>query len=46
LPADVKPITGETDLYRIRVGKYRILFVVIENTLLVTKMGPRGDIYK
>jgi len=46
LPVDIKPITGERDSYRIRVGKYRILFVVIENTLVVAKIGPRGDVYK
>ncbi|HJX31170.1 MAG TPA: type II toxin-antitoxin system RelE/ParE family toxin [Thermodesulfobacteriota bacterium] len=46
LPVDIKPITGERDSYRIRVGKYRILFVVIEDTLVVTKIGPRGDVYK
>jgi mRNA interferase RelE/StbE len=46
LPVDIKPVTGETDSYRIRVGKYRILFVVIKDTLVVTKIGPRGDVYK
>lgn len=46
LPADIKPIIGEKDTFRIRVGKYRILFVIIENTLLITKIGPRGDVYK
>jgi mRNA interferase RelE/StbE len=46
LPVDIRPITGESDSYRIRVGNYRILFVVIEDTLVVTKIGPRGDVYK
>lgn len=31
LPVDIKPIIGEKDLYRIRVGKYRILFIVIRD---------------
>ncbi len=43
---DVKPITGEKDIYRIRVGRYRILFKKIESTLLIAKIGPRGDFYK
>jgi mRNA interferase RelE/StbE len=43
---DIKPILGEKDCYRIRVGKYRILFTIIENTILVTKIGARGDVYK
>jgi mRNA interferase RelE/StbE len=46
LPVDIKPIIGEKDLYRIRVGKYRFLFIVIRDTILVTKIGPRGDVYK
>lgn len=48
LPTDIKPITGEKDSYRIRIGKYRILFAIIKdkNAFLVTKIGPRGDVYK
>ncbi len=46
VPMDVKPITGEKDIYRIRVGRYRILFKKIESTLLIAKIGPRGDFYK
>jgi len=46
LPIEIKPIIGEEDSYRIRVGKYRILFTVMEDTLLITKIGPRGDVYK
>jgi mRNA interferase RelE/StbE len=46
LPTDIKSIKGEKDTYRIRVGKYRVLFIVSENILLVTKISPRGDVYK
>jgi len=46
LPVDIKPIIGEKDIYRIRVGKYRILFTVIENTLLITRIASRGNVYK
>ena len=45
-PADIKPIAGEDNTYRIRVGKYRILAAIIGNTVLITKIGPRGDVYK
>jgi len=45
-PADIKPIAGEDNTYRIRVGKYRILAAMIGNTVLITKIGPRGDVYK
>jgi mRNA interferase RelE/StbE len=46
LPVDIKPIIGEGDTYRLRVGKYRILFTVIKDTVIITKIGSRGDIYK
>jgi mRNA interferase RelE/StbE len=46
LPVDIKPIIGEKDIYRIRVGKYRILFTIIDNVVLISKIGPRGDVYK
>jgi mRNA interferase RelE/StbE len=46
LPVDLKPISGEEKTYRIRVGKYRILFELIGKTLLISKIGSRGDVYK
>jgi len=47
LPVDLKPIIGVKDIYRIRVGKFRILFKTIgENTILIFKIGSRGDAYK
>lgn len=46
IPVDIKPIIGEENTYRIRVGKYRILFSIMGGTLLITKIGPRGNVYK
>jgi mRNA interferase RelE/StbE len=46
IPVDIKPIVGEEGIYRIRVGKYRILAALIGTTILITKIGPRGDVYK
>jgi mRNA interferase RelE/StbE len=46
LPTDLKPIQGEKDVYRVRVGRYRILFKTRESTLLIAKIGTRGGIYK
>ena len=41
-----KPLHG-VDKRTARIGKYRILFQVIDNnTLRVVDIGPRGDIYK
>lgn len=46
LPVDRKPIKGEEDVFRIRVGRYRIVFRVIDSTAVIMTMGSRGDIYK
>jgi mRNA interferase RelE/StbE len=43
---DIKPIKGEKDTFRIRVGRYRILYVRIEHTMLITKIAHRKDAYK
>lgn len=44
---DIKPLKGRPEL-RLRVGSYRVLFRVdSENQLyIVTRIGPRGDVYK
>ncbi|MCD6256227.1 MAG: type II toxin-antitoxin system RelE/ParE family toxin [Deltaproteobacteria bacterium] len=45
---DIKSVEGEDDIYRLRIGKYRVLikFQKDEKVILVTKIGLRGDIYK
>ncbi len=45
-PPGSKKLQGEDDLYRIRVGDYRILYRVEENRLiiLVVDVGNRRDI--
>ena len=40
-----KPLVG-SDRRSARVGAYRILFIVIERTLLVADVGPRGQVYR
>jgi mRNA interferase RelE/StbE len=47
-PAGVVKLTGEDNLYRIRVGNYRIIYTIWENELvvLVVKVGHRRDIYR
>ncbi len=39
---------GEKEIYRLRIGKYRILlkFLKEEATILIVRIGSRGDIYK
>ena len=45
IPVDIKPIQGEKDTYRIRVGKYRLLFIKISPDILIVKIKKREDIY-
>ena len=46
VPIDIKPIKGEIDTYRIRVGKYRLLLIKINPDYLIVKIGNRKDIYR
>ena len=48
IPKDSKKLKGETDLYHVRVGDYRILYFFqnLHLTVLVIRVGHRKDIYK
>lgn len=48
---DIKLLKGYDSLYRLRVGKYRIIYSYETNTkeqhiLYISEIGSRGDIYK
>lgn len=45
---DIKKLKGYNDIYRLRVGDYRILYTVNDDELLimVLDVGNRGQIYK
>lgn len=45
---DVKRLQGDDvpPVYRLRVSKYRVLFLVDETTISVLKVDSRGDVYK
>ncbi len=47
---DIKVFNGfkYTDMYRLRIGKYRAIFRIIDDELMVFvfDVGSRGDIYK
>jgi mRNA interferase RelE/StbE len=47
-PSGIKKIEGEEELYRLRVGDYRILYQVKKQRLLVliVRMGHRRDVYR
>lgn len=48
IPAgDIKKLQGYEGLYRLRIGKWRIVFSYSdEDTILIEKIGTRGDVYK
>ncbi len=41
---DIKPVEGKQDIYRLRIGKYRMLlkFVKDEGIILIVRIGSRG----
>jgi mRNA interferase RelE/StbE len=42
---DVKRLKGYTDLYRLRIGDWRVLFTMIADRITVEDILPRGDAY-
>lgn len=47
-PTGTRKLTGYSDLYRIRVGRYRVIYSVEDDRLLVIvlKIGHRRSIYR
>jgi mRNA interferase RelE/StbE len=43
---DVKPLKGTKGGFRLRVGKWRVVYQLTENEIIVRAIGSRGDIYK
>jgi len=43
---DLKPVQGRRDIYRVRVGRYRVLFRKLEEAVLVFRISSRGDAYR
>lgn len=45
---DIKLMRGAINRYRLRVGRYRVIYVVEEDMLIVQVLtiGNRGDVYK
>lgn len=45
---DIKKLSGQIDFYRLRLGKYRAIYTIVNDELiiLVVDIGSRGDIYK
>ena len=45
---DIKPLANSGNLYRLRVGTYRVIYTVDHGALIVRVVGAdnRGDVYK
>lgn len=45
---DIKHMGGHENLYRLRVGTFRVLYTIIGDLLIVRVLdiGNRGDVYK
>lgn len=45
---DVKPLVGAKNHFRLRVGKFRILYEVMKSEIVIYfyKADSRGDVYK
>ncbi len=45
---DIKPLKGHDGLFRLRVGKYRIIYTVDNGrlTIIVIDADSRGQVYK
>lgn len=45
---DIKILQGYRDLYRLRIGNYRVIFSINhqEQIIYIQAIGNRGDIYK
>ena len=47
-PAGTKKLKGSSDLWRVRVGDYRIVYSIFDDVLLVlvVTVGHRRDVYR
>jgi len=47
-PNGIKKLEGEKDLYRLRVGDFRVIYIIKDKTLLVLvlKIDHRKDVYR
>lgn len=47
-PIGVKKLSGEKDIYRVRLGSYRILYRIVDKVLVVVivSVGHRREVYR
>ena len=47
-PNHSRKLRGQNNIYRVRVGNYRILYSIEDKhlTIIILKVGHRGDVYR
>ncbi|RQD66792.1 MAG: type II toxin-antitoxin system RelE/ParE family toxin, partial [Tindallia sp. MSAO_Bac2] len=45
---DIKKLNGKKldNIYRLRIGKYRVVYQANEENITIVKVDTRGDVYK
>lgn len=43
---DVKRLQGYNNYFRLRIGDFRVIYTISENTITVMAVLPRGEVYK
>ena len=43
---DIKKLKGYENYYRLRIGDYRILYMINDMSLVIVDVLPRGEAYK
>jgi mRNA-degrading endonuclease RelE of RelBE toxin-antitoxin system len=45
---DIRKMKGRKiqNIYRLRVGSYRVIFLIEEEVIKVLEIAPRGEVYK
>jgi mRNA interferase RelE/StbE len=42
---DIRPVVGQPGYFRLKIGGYRVLFRYRNNSIFVTHIDPRGQVY-
>lgn len=42
----VKRLQGYNNYFRLRIGDFRVIYTISENTITVMAVLPRGEVYK
>lgn len=42
---DIKRLQGYNNYYRLRIGNFRIIYSIVESTITILSVLPRGEAY-